>query len=117
LDEYSVQTGKPGDRDTFIYREGFYRGTSIALFVLSAAVLVRVAIPGSSIQFTKWLFCVSIWQGLLTAFIAAALALLFFQRYRRFAEYRVTRAVLAALIIQKLPNKATTSGTSEPPEE
>jgi hypothetical protein len=33
LDEYSVQNGKPGDRDVFVYREGFYRGCAIALFL------------------------------------------------------------------------------------
>jgi hypothetical protein len=101
LDEYAVQNGKPGDRDMFIYREGFYRGTCIALFLLSLALLIRLAFPGSSIQFTKWLFAVSSWQLLLTAIIVAALGWLYLQRYKRFASYRVTRAVLAALVLRQ----------------
>jgi hypothetical protein len=101
LDEYAVQNGKPGDRDMFIYREGFYRGTCIALFLLSLGLLIRLSFPGASIQFTKWLFVVSSWQLLLTATIAAALGWLFLLRYKRFATYRVTRAVLAALVIRQ----------------
>jgi hypothetical protein len=110
LDEYTVQTGKPGDRDMFIYREGFYRGACIALFCLSAALLVRMVFPGTSVQFSKWLFLVSFWQLLLTAAITGGLGWLFFQRYKRFAEYRVTRAVLAALVIQKLPPHSDSRG-------
>ena len=41
LDEYAVQSGQPGDRDMFIYREGFYRGTCISLFFFSAALFAR----------------------------------------------------------------------------
>lgn len=117
LDEYAVQNGKPGDRDMFIYREGFYRGTCIALFLLSVALLIRLAFPGASIQFTKWLFAVSSWQLLLTATIAAALGWLFLQRYKRFAAYRVTRAVLAALVIRSKPAIESQSRSPEPPVE
>jgi hypothetical protein len=110
LDEYTVQAGKPADRDMFIYREGFYRGICIALFFLSAALLVRMAFPGTSVQLSKWLFPVSFWHLLLTAGITGGLGWLFFQRYKRFTEYRVTRAVLAALVIQKLPAHSDSSG-------
>jgi hypothetical protein len=117
LDEYSVQAGKPGDRDMFIYREGFYRGTCIALFLLSVALLVRSGFPGTSIQFTKWLFPVSFWQLLLTAVLIGGLGWLFLLRYKRFAEYRVTRAVLAALVIQKSPAHPNSSGNVGQQEE
>ena len=102
LDEYAVQTGQAGDRDMFIYREGFYRATCIALFFLSIALLVRLAVPGTSIQFRMWLFPVSRWQIMATAAIAAWLGWLFFQRYKRFTEYRVTRAALSALVLLKI---------------
>ncbi|MBZ5696771.1 MAG: hypothetical protein LAN36_15605 [Acidobacteriia bacterium] len=32
LDEYALQNGKDGDREIFVYREGFYRGTALSLF-------------------------------------------------------------------------------------
>jgi hypothetical protein len=101
LDEQSIQTGKAGDRDIFVYREGFYRGGAIALFFLTVALLVRSWLPGSSIQFTKGVFYISQWQFLTTALITAVVGRLFVSRYRRFAEYRISRAVLAALVLQK----------------
>ncbi len=99
LDEYATQNAKPGDRDMFIYREGFYRGTCIALFFLTLALVVRTAVPGSAIKFSNWLYSIRWWELLATAFISAGLGCLFFQRYRRFTEYRVTRAILSALIV------------------
>ena len=113
LDEYSVQAGELGDRDMFVYREGFYRGTSIALFSLSVALLVRAWIPGASIQFTKGLFYISTVELLLTALITSGIGRMFVRRYRRFAEYRITRAVLAALVLENI-SKGGDSGRAKP---
>lgn len=113
LDEYAIQKGQPGDRDMFIYREGFYRGTSTALFFLSATLLVRLVSPGAAIQFPKWVFPVSFLPLVLTACIVAWLGLLLFHRYKRFADYRVTRAVLSAMVIrQAAQTEKETEGTS-----
>lgn len=101
LDECAIQRGKDGDRDIFVYREGFYRGTAISLFLLTAALLLRLVLPGASIQFTKGLFHVSRWATLTTSVMSCGIAYLFLRRYQRFAEYRVTRAVLAALVLQR----------------
>jgi hypothetical protein len=98
LDEYTVQVGKAGDRDIFIYREGFYRGTAVALFFLSATLIIRMLFAGCSIQFSKGLFLVSRSELLITALTTTVVGLLFIRRFHRFAEYRITRAVLAALI-------------------
>ena len=106
LDEYALQTGKDGDRDIFVYREGFYRGTALSLFFLSAALLVRLFVPGSSIQFTRSLVAVSHLELMLTALIVAGVGYLFLRRYQRFAEYRITRSVLAALVMRRIsPDK------------
>jgi hypothetical protein len=102
LDEYAVQKGQPGDRDMFIYREGFYRGTSTALFFLSVMLLVRIASPETAIRFSKWTYAVSCWPLLLSSLIVAWLGWMLFQRYKRFADYRVTRAVLSALVIHQI---------------
>jgi hypothetical protein len=103
LDEYAVQVGRPGDRDMYIYREGFYRGTCIALFFLSATLLARTVVPGAAIQFAKWRFPITYWQLFITALVLASLGWLFLQRYKRFCDYRVTRAALAALVLQNTP--------------
>jgi len=98
LDEYMCRTGETGDRDMFVYREGFYRGTAIALLLISVALAVRMCIPGCSIQLNKDVFCVSRWEIVFNLLISAGIAVLFVRRYRRFAEYRVTHAVMAGLI-------------------
>jgi len=117
LDEYALQTGKEGDREIFVYREGFYRGTALSLFLLSAVLLVRTFIPGASILFTRGLFYVSFWQLLLTAAILSGVAYLFVRRYQRFAEYRVTRAVLSALVIRNAsPQRETDRKGASAPE-
>lgn len=100
LDEYTAQNGEVGDRDLFVYREGFYRGTALALFFLSATLLARMCVPGASIMFIKGQFFVSWWEPLITAAIVGGVGYLFVRRYKRFAKYRVTHAVLAALTLQ-----------------
>jgi hypothetical protein len=109
LDEYSVQAGEVGDRDMFVYREGFYRGTAIAIFFLSVALLVRAWIPGASIQFTKGVSCISTRQILSIALITSGVGRIFVRRYRRFAEYRITRAVLAAFVLENISNGVDSS--------
>ena len=115
LDEYAVQTGKSGDRDMFVYREGFYRASSVTLFFLSLTLLIRMIVPGASIQFTRWLFPVSWLELLTTAVVASLVAWLFLQRYKRFADYRVTRAVLSALVIRKASSHPRLGDKSTPP--
>jgi len=103
LDEYAVQKGQSGDRDMFIYREGFYRGTCIALFFLALSLILRSAISGTSIQLWHWRMAVSAVELVTTALLIGFLGWLFLRRYRRFAEYRVTRAVLSALVLLQFP--------------
>jgi hypothetical protein len=114
LDEYALQTGKDGDRDMFVYREGFYRGTALSLFFLSAALLVRIFIPGTSIHFTKGMFYVSYLELLVTAVFVGGIGFLFVRRYQRFAEYRITRAVLAAIVLQNTPSAPGIPGNPSP---
>jgi hypothetical protein len=100
LDEYALQNGKPGDREMFVYREGFYRGISRSLFLLAFALLVRMVVPGTSVFLRNGLSHISFWELLATSIVFGVIAYLCGVRYRRFAEYRVTRAVLSALIVQ-----------------
>jgi hypothetical protein len=111
LDEYALQNGKSGDRDIFVYREGFYRGTALSLFILSSSFLVRMFIP-VSLVFANGVVHVARSALFLTALITAGVGYLFVRRYRRFAEYRISRAVLAALIVQGTPANPSTSKPS-----
>jgi len=103
LDELAVQNGQPGDRDMFIYREGFYRGTCVGLFFLALSLIVRAAVPGTVLKCTYWTLALSQRELVFTSLIVCGLGWLFFQRYCRFTEYRVTRAVLSALVLLQLP--------------
>jgi hypothetical protein len=114
LDEYTVQAGKVGDREVFVYREGFYRATTLSLFFLSGAIVVRMFVPGASIMFTKGLFLISRPELVTTAAVVGVTGYLFFGRYRRFAEQRVVRAIVAALILQ---STTTTEPKVKPPAE
>jgi len=103
LDEYTIQAGKTGDRDLFVYREGFYRGTTLSLFFLGAAMLVRMLFPGASIMFTKGLFHISWFELLTTSAVISGTGYLFLGRYKRFAEYRITHAIMSALALRGTP--------------
>ena len=115
LDEYTVQIGKIGDRDLFVYREGFYRATALSLFFLSATLFLRTFVPGASIMFTKGLFHVPGWEAFVTAVLISGAGYLFVRRYKRFAEYRVTHAVLSALVMSStMPSTSKPSQVSQP---
>lgn len=99
LDEYAVQNGIAGDRDMFIYREGFYRGTCVALFLATISLVIRAAVPGSSVVYANWSVNVAWNEFAVSIGIVGGLGFLFYQRYCRFVQYRITRAALAALVL------------------
>jgi hypothetical protein len=113
VDEYALQNGKSGDRDIFVYREGFYRGMALSLFILSSSLLVPMFVP-ASLAFANGIVHVSRWALLLTTLITTAVGYLFVRRYQHFVEYRVTHAVLAAFVVQGRP---PSSSTIVPPGE
>lgn len=95
-DEVAVQHGQLGDRDVFVYREGFYRGSAASFILLDLALLARWIVPGSQLGFSPThTFDVSRWQ--LTFVIGVVSCSIFFLlgRYKHFAALRVMRGVLA----------------------
>ncbi|MDP9350092.1 MAG: hypothetical protein M3P51_00885 [Chloroflexota bacterium] len=96
-----AQRGDYGDRDVYIYREGFYRGLAVAFLVLSASLLLRAARPGAaldiagsvrSVDWTVWLFLAALTLGT---------SWLMFKRFQRFADYSVTHAVISFLTLHE----------------
>jgi hypothetical protein len=83
----------------FIYREGFYRGTSVSLFLAAASLVIRAAIPGSCIVYANWSLNVTWYEFAVSVGTVGGLGFLFYQRYCRFVQYRVSRAALAALVL------------------
>jgi hypothetical protein len=83
-------------RDIYVYREGFYRGTTVAIAVLMAGTVVAwCAWPWSVQRPSNATFITAL-------VLMAAVATAFFMRFVRFAEYR-TRSVIfgAAAILSK----------------
>ena len=90
--------GKTDDHDVFLYREGFYRGSSAAYFLLAIAFLVRgcrgpIAIVGKE-------FSCSFGGNLMItlSILAFAISVVFFFRFLRFGNYRVQNLLASACL-------------------
>lgn len=87
-DQALVHNGSMGEREIFVYREGFYRGNSVALAALTLSLCVRIicspaiaAIGPRTIELHRSHLA-------LAAVLTAAGAWLAFRRYLRFREYK-----------------------------
>lgn len=94
-DEVAVQYGQIGDRDVFVYREGFYRGSVAAFILLDIAFLVRCLIPGAALRLPAQIFPVSRWQLVFVMGVVTCGIYLLFKRYKLFAALRSIRGILA----------------------
>jgi hypothetical protein len=104
-DEAVVQRGNTGDRDIFVYREGFYRGLWAALLVMLVALLVRAAVPGAAIRIASGQTDLS--AGAFRFFVVVVTACIYFsfQRFRLFGRYRITQALIAFLVMPEEKKK------------
>jgi hypothetical protein len=95
-DEVAVQYGQLGDRDVFVYREGFYRGSFAAFALLDVALLFRLIIPGSRLVFAdKHTFDITRTElAFLMVLVTVGITFLL-NRYKHFAALRVMRGVFA----------------------
>ncbi len=102
-DEWVAQHGETADRELYQYREGFYRGFAVSLFVLAIALAV-VRLRGGSLAaigtMTPALNNVVCWSFVVLLVLTTAL---FSLRYRRFLRYRVRSAVIAFLVLAAAP--------------
>jgi hypothetical protein len=113
-DDAVIRTGKIGEREIYVYREGFYRGIFVS-FSLMAVALVALCIrlfcvAERQLMLARAQWGVTQWQLVFLALLSAIWAALSFRRYRRFGEYRTTHALLGFLTVQE-PKKE--SGTDE----
>lgn len=98
-DETVAQRGVR-DRDIYQSREGFYRGLAVSFLALFLSLVARTSVPGTSVRLSGSLQVVS--GSTLLFFILFSLAgtLLAFFRYRRFARYRITQAIVGFLVLR-----------------
>lgn len=96
-DEIVAQGGNREDREIYQYREGFYRGLTIPLVMLGFSLFMRAAIKGASLNLSGVVWPIGRAELCTLALMSFAGSWLSFLRYRRFARYSVTQAVIGFL--------------------
>jgi hypothetical protein len=98
-DESLVHHGSFGEREIFIYREGFYRGMCVAFAVLSIGIIVRLLHHPARL----WLLDSPTYLSPSVLVFALSTCVLgswlCFRRYLRFAEIRIRTCLLRFLAL------------------
>jgi hypothetical protein len=103
-DHYVQQNCNTATRDVYVYREGFYRGMTVATAMIGLGLLIRSLVPGADIRAFGLHLHFTMGQGLTSALLCVAFSVLFFQRFRRFGEYLIRYAIFSTLLtITKKP--------------
>lgn len=99
-DAYVVQYGNIGDREMFQYREGFYRGLSVSCMLLSVACLCMLfANPVKVLWDNHCIAVVDRKMFTFLMFLSFIGTIMFFNRYKRFADYKIVQAVTGFITI------------------
>jgi hypothetical protein len=88
-DQSLVHNGSVGEREIFIYREGFYRGNSVALAFLTLALCVRLFHSPAMIRMGQHVIELHRNHVALALAFTALGAWLAYRRYLRFRKYKV----------------------------
>jgi len=93
------QRGKPGDRNVYVYREGFYRGLWVAFLLIFVSLCLRHSVPTANIQIRETIYDIN--YGLIPFSIPVTFvfSVMCFSRYRRFGKYRVSQGMLGFLTL------------------
>ncbi len=114
-DDAVLRSGKLGEREVYIYREGFYRGTFIGFVVLTVGMMAfafRLWFGTESGTARIGFVEVTGWRVVYFAAITAFAARFLWTRYWRFAEYRVSQALIGFLTIKEKTEEKPTKKES-----
>ena len=104
-DDAVIRSGKIGEREIYVYREGFYRGIFISFSAMAAACValcIRLfLVTEREVMLARAHWGVTQWQLVFLAAVSVIWAALSFRRYRRFGEYRTTHALLGFLTVKE----------------
>lgn len=106
-DKIVVQYGSIENRELYVYREGFYRGSIISFFVLFLSLLflsMKMLIHCKTINLCDSLHPINWLVIYILAFISLVGAIFFFFRCRRFIMHHVRQALLDFLILCRSEN-------------
>jgi uncharacterized protein YegP (UPF0339 family) len=106
----TVQNAKTSERELFTYREGFYRGMSVALLIVAVGLFARLIRGPATITLDKD-HTADRWM--LFSFLVAVLvaAYLYFLRFERFARLKAWTVLLGAA------TSLAESGTENDPDD
>ena len=97
-DRLLADRGKLGDREMFVYHEGFYRGHVVACAFLGLAMLLR-GIQRPQITIAAKTYILGREVPLVFGLALLGASVLCAVRYRRFMAYRISQAMLAVLVL------------------
>jgi len=101
-DEKVVQFGKTENRELYVYRKGFYRGSIISFFILFIALFflfLRMLVLRESINFCGSSPSISYTVIFFLALISLVGSFFFLHRCKRFFKHHVTHALLGFLLL------------------
>lgn len=97
MDQIRRVAGNGSDHEVFVYREGFYRGMTVATGLIVLALVARLLFAYTSLQFANDRIQLDRSDNILLILACTGAVALFRARMRRFGRYRVQWAVEAFL--------------------
>jgi hypothetical protein len=98
-DQALIHAQSLGEREIFIYREGFYRGNCLAFAFLALTLVLRMVCVPAVITVAESRIEVHRGELVLTAALAAVGAWMFFRRYLRFGTYKIGSCLMRFLAL------------------
>ena len=93
MDEGRALLQREGDREVYVYREGFYRGMVVAVATLGVAIVARLFSSRTGVSYGTGVASMTRVQATVGFLLVVASTIACFQRMRRFSRYRIERAV------------------------
>jgi hypothetical protein len=104
-DQALICANSPGEREIFVYREGFYRGNCVALALLGTSLVLRLLSSPAVIYLADARLEIHRSQLALAVVIAALGTWLSFLRYMRFATHKNASCLARFLALAMEPSK------------
>ncbi|RPD43761.1 hypothetical protein DNI29_23155 [Hymenobacter sediminis] len=101
LDEARVLHERVNEREVYIYREGFYRGMTVACVIVFIALLVSLRAAALTLTTEKAAYAALRSERLILTLLVGCSAFLFWKRMLRFAYYKTSRALMLWLATSK----------------
>lgn len=112
-DESLVQLGTSSELDVYVYREGFYRGSCLSLFVFAIAVWFRAWKGHAWVNFWYHDHEVYRWELFWLAILCMLAAWIFWRRFNRFGEAHRRGSILGFLLLDKPHPSTPTAGQQD----